>query len=90
MFILILPPPNPFLLQSSKQVKIEILSKSLPYIHRFGGTIITVKYGNTIRKELKLKVLVVEKPATESPTPVLEQEVDEKADESKEGRSLLQ
>ncbi|CAL1384143.1 unnamed protein product [Linum trigynum] len=48
-----------------------------------------IKYDDTVMKDMKFKVNVVEKPMTESRAPVLEQEVEEKAEEPKEGRSSL-
>ncbi|CAL1356806.1 unnamed protein product [Linum trigynum] len=51
--------------------------------------IIVVKYSDTVMKGMKFKVNVVEKPVTESRAPVLKQEVEEKAEEPKEGKSSL-
>ncbi|PPD91117.1 hypothetical protein GOBAR_DD11939 [Gossypium barbadense] len=52
-------PPLPSLTNSDLQLRVRILSESLPYIQKFRGKTIVVKYGGAAMKSAELKASVV-------------------------------
>ncbi|KAK8542474.1 hypothetical protein V6N12_015070 [Hibiscus sabdariffa] len=52
-------PPNPTLSNCDHQLRVKILSESLPYIQKFRGKTIVVKYGGAAMKSSELKASVV-------------------------------
>ncbi|XP_022718357.1 acetylglutamate kinase, chloroplastic-like [Durio zibethinus] len=52
-------PPIPTLKSSDHQLRVQILSESLPYIQKFRGKTIVVKYGGAAMKSAELKASVV-------------------------------
>ncbi|KAL4323807.1 hypothetical protein GQ457_11G011200 [Hibiscus cannabinus] len=52
-------PPNPTLSNYDHQLRVKILSESLPYIQKFRGKTIVVKYGGAAMKSAELKASVV-------------------------------